>query len=39
MKWFCKYWVLYYKYLALKKEHDDLVSCIDTEIWEDRIHE
>lgn len=36
MKLYCKYVDLLIKYKNLQKRYDDIVYCIDNEIWEEQ---
>ena len=39
MKWFCKYWWLFYKYKELEKQYNELVDLVDDSWWNDIEHE
>lgn len=34
MKWFAKYWVLFYEYKELQKKYDELLDLIDDDFWD-----
>lgn len=34
MKWFCKYWILYYRFRSLKRDYDLLFQMVDPDYRE-----
>lgn len=34
MKWFAKYWVLFYEHKELQKKYDELLDLIDDDFWD-----
>lgn len=34
MKWFAKYWNLYYKHKELEKKYYELINLLDKDFWD-----
>ena len=39
MKYFCKYWWLFWKYQDLRKKYEELVDLVDNEFWKEVLSE